>query len=172
MGYTRCVDCNDTISPDITTPVSVFHHFLQPTVPSFHHSFTISALAFHQTWHLQPLYFTISCNLLCYHFTTPFPFQHLHFTRPGMYNLHISPFLATCCTTISPPPCHFNGCISPDLAFTTSIFHHFLQYAVLPFHHSLTISALEFHQTWHLQPPYFTISCNMLYHHFTTSLPF
>src|SRR5882757_3752208 len=71
MGYTRCVDCNDTISPDITTPVSVFHHSLQPTVPSFHHSFTISALAFHQTWHLQPLYFTISCNLLCPHFTTP-----------------------------------------------------------------------------------------------------
>ena len=146
MGYTRCVDCNDTISPDITTPVSVFHHSLQPTVPSFHHSFTISALAFHQTWHLQPLYFTISCNMLWHHFTTSLPFQCLHFTRHSIYNLHISPFLATCCGTISSPSCHFNACISPDIAFTTSIFHHFLQPAVPPFHHSLAISALEFHQ--------------------------
>src|SRR5712672_2003144 len=100
---------------------------------------------FHQILQHLCLCFTITCNLLCHHFTTPLPFQHLHFTRPGIYNLHISPFLATCCTTISPPPCHFNACISPDLAFTTSIFHHFLQHAVPPFHHHLAILMLAFH---------------------------
>src|SRR5882757_3247801 len=116
---------------------------------------------FHQILQHLCLCFTILCNLLCHHFTTPLPFQHLHFTRPGIYNLYISPFLATCCATISPLPSyfsayilpvlyhfsnyispfpyHFSTCISPDLAFTTSIFHHFLQVAVPPFH-----------QTWHL----------------------
>src|SRR6266436_5546979 len=162
MGYTRCVDCNDTISPDITTPVSVFHHYLQPTVPSFHHSFTISAVAFHQTWHLQPQYFTISYNMLWHHFTTSLPFQWLHFTRHSIYNVHISPFLATSCATISPLPYHLSSCISPDLAFTTYIFHHFLQQAVPPFHHHLAISIVSFHHFLQQAVP--------LFHHLLTIL--
>jgi hypothetical protein len=106
----------------------------------------------------------------------------LHFTRPGIDNLHISPFFATCCTTISPLPYHFSTCISPvlatycaiispllyhfstcispDLTFTTSIFHQQLQIQPLTFHQSLQHTVPQIHHSFTIS----ALACHQTWH--------